>query len=35
MLLCDFERKDEYFFLKHFDLSRSDYIRNVKSHKVL
>ncbi len=24
----------EYFFLKLFDLSRSDYTRNVKSHKV-
>ncbi len=25
---------DEYFFLKLFDLSRSDYTRNAKSHKV-
>lgn len=25
---------DEYFFLKLFDMSRRDYVRNVKSHKI-
>jgi transposase len=25
---------DEYFFLKLFDISRKDYVRNVKSHKI-
>lgn len=25
---------DEYFFLKLFDLSRKDYVRNMPSHKI-
>ena len=25
---------DEYFFLKLFDMSRKDYVRNPKSHKI-
>ena len=26
---------DEYFFLKLFDVSRKDYVRNIPSHKIL
>ena len=26
---------DEYFFLKLFDISRKDYVRNIPSHKIL
>src|SRR5690606_30261523 len=26
---------DEYFFLKLFDASRKDYVRNIPSHKIL